>query len=83
MPELEIQSTNGLREGIRVDLQMSMKSGSMDGKGIQLYALVIANLSARLRQGDYGIQTSRVCALHITSWNPAEIVNFVNSGAYT
>jgi len=72
MPELEILSTNGLREGIKVDLQMSMKSGSMGGKGIQLFAPVVANLSASLRQADYGIHTSRVWALHITSWNPAE-----------
>jgi len=44
MPELEIRSTNGFREENEVDLQMSMKSGSMDGKGIQLFALVTANL---------------------------------------
>ena len=44
MPELEIRSTNGFREENKVDLQMSMKSGSMAGKGIQLFALVIANL---------------------------------------
>ena len=42
MPELEMRSTNGLREGIRVNLQMSMKFGLMGGKGIQLFALLIA-----------------------------------------
>jgi hypothetical protein len=78
MPELEIRSTNGLREGNKVDLQMLRKFGWMDGKGIQLFALVIAKLSARLRQGNYGVRTSRVCALHITSWNPAESSTLLN-----
>ena len=44
MPELEIRSTNGFREENKIDLQMSMKFGSMDGKGIQLFVLVISNL---------------------------------------